>query len=81
MKWNLCKRIKLVVLTRAARVALAIVERYLEKEPPEQQERLVEVRRSLALMKRFLTGKKPRRSGRNRRRAGRVLVADAQQMV
>ena len=81
MKWNLYKRIKLMVLTQAAKVALAVVERHLEKESPEQQERLLEVRRSLALMKRFVTGKKAGRSGRNRRRAGRVLVADAEQMV
>lgn len=80
MKLNFCGRIKAMMLKQAANIALAIIDRQIEKETPEQQERLLEVRRSLVLMRR-LVDEKARRSGRNRRRPRGVLVADTQPVV
>lgn len=76
MKLNFCGPIKSMMLEQAANMALAFIDRQIEKETPDQQERLLEVRRSLVLMKRFIKDENVSRSGRNRRRSGRVLVAD-----
>jgi len=53
MKMSIPGRIKNQFIDLAAKAALAILDRQIAKDTPEQQERLLEVRRALVLMRRL----------------------------